>query len=51
MQAQQPQTVLAAISARLFLVWWIAVALGVFAALINLPVREAAIVRPALQPA
>ena len=28
------------------LVWWIAVALGVFAALINLPVREAAIARP-----
>ena len=32
-------------------VWWIAVALGVFAALINLPVRETAIVRPAPQPA
>ena len=31
-------------------VWWIAIALGVFAALINLPVRETAIVRPALQP-
>ena len=30
------------------LVWWIAVALGVFAALINLLVREAAIARPAL---
>lgn len=30
-------------------VWWIAVALGVFAALINLPVRETAIVRPAAQ--
>ena len=29
-------------------VWWIAVALGGFAALINLPVREAAIARPAL---
>ena len=27
------------------LVWWIAVALGVFAALINLPVRETAIHR------
>ena len=27
-------------------VWWIAVALGVFAALINLPVREHAIARP-----
>ncbi len=32
-------------------VWWIAVALGVFAALINLPVRETAIVRPAALPA
>jgi predicted MFS family arabinose efflux permease len=32
-------------------VWWIAVALGIFAALINLPVRETAIVRPAPQPA
>jgi predicted MFS family arabinose efflux permease len=30
------------------LVWWIAVALGVFAALVNLPVRETAIARPAL---
>jgi predicted MFS family arabinose efflux permease len=29
------------------LVWWIAVALGIFAALINLPVRESAIVRAA----
>jgi predicted MFS family arabinose efflux permease len=29
------------------LVWWIAVALGVFAALINLPVRESPIQRPA----
>jgi len=28
------------------LVWWIAVALGVFAALVNLPVREAPIARP-----
>jgi predicted MFS family arabinose efflux permease len=28
-------------------VWWIAVALGIFAALVNLPVREAAIVRQA----
>jgi predicted MFS family arabinose efflux permease len=27
-------------------VWWLAIALGVFAALINLPVRETAIVRP-----
>jgi len=32
-------------------VWWIAVALGVFAALINLPVRETAIVRAQPQPA
>jgi predicted MFS family arabinose efflux permease len=32
-------------------VWWISVALGVFAALVNLPVRETAIVRPAPQPA
>jgi MFS family permease len=32
-------------------VWWLAVALGVFAALINLPVRETAIQRPALAPA
>jgi predicted MFS family arabinose efflux permease len=31
-------------------VWWLAVALGVFAALVNLPVRENAIVRPAPQP-
>jgi len=29
------------------IVWWIAVALGVFAALVNLPVRETAIARPA----
>jgi predicted MFS family arabinose efflux permease len=33
------------------IVWWISVALGVFAALINLPVRETAIARPALRPA
>jgi MFS family permease len=32
-------------------VWWIAVALGVFAALVNLPVREGAIARPQAQPA
>ena len=32
-------------------VWWIAVGLGVFAALINLPVRESAIVRAASVPA
>ena len=29
-------------------VWWIAVALGVLAALVNLPIRERAILRPAL---
>lgn len=29
-------------------VWWIAVGLGVFAALVNVPVREQAIVRPGL---
>jgi predicted MFS family arabinose efflux permease len=29
------------------LVWWIAVALGVLAALINLPVREGPVLRPA----
>jgi len=28
-------------------VWWIAVALGVFAAIVNLPIRERAILRPA----
>ncbi|MBV9892318.1 MAG: MFS transporter [Rhizobacter sp.] len=28
-------------------VWWIAVALGMFAALVNLPIRERAILRPA----
>jgi predicted MFS family arabinose efflux permease len=33
------------------IVWWIAVALGVFAALINLPVREGPVLRPALAPA
>ena len=32
-------------------VWWIAVALGAFAALINLPVRETAIARPLAQSA
>jgi predicted MFS family arabinose efflux permease len=32
-------------------VWWISAGLGVFAALINLPVRETAIVRPALKAA
>jgi len=33
------------------LVWYIAIALGVCAALINLPVKENAIVRPTPQPA
>ncbi|MCP5283686.1 MAG: MFS transporter [Burkholderiaceae bacterium] len=33
------------------IVWWIAVALGVFAAIVNLPVRETPIARPSLQPA
>jgi len=33
------------------LMWWIAVMLGVFAALVNLPVRETAIHRPLAQPA
>ena len=32
-------------------VWWIAVALGVFAAIVNMPVRETAIVRSQLKPA
>jgi predicted MFS family arabinose efflux permease len=32
-------------------VWWIAVALGVLAAAVNLPVREGAIARPAQRPA
>jgi predicted MFS family arabinose efflux permease len=32
-------------------VWWISVALGVFAALVNLPVREGAIARPQASPA
>ena len=29
-------------------VWWIAIALGIFAAIVNLPIRERAILRPAL---
>jgi len=33
------------------IVWWLAVALGVMAALVNLPVREQPISRPALAPA
>ncbi len=33
------------------IVWYIAVGLGVFAALVNLPVKEGAIARPAAQPA
>jgi hypothetical protein len=32
-------------------VWYISIALGVFAALVNLPVRESAIVRPTLKTA
>ncbi len=31
-------------------VWWLAIALGIFAALVNLPVRERAIVRPVPAP-
>jgi len=33
------------------IVWWLAVALSVFAVLMNLPVRETAILRPTAQPA
>jgi MFS family permease len=33
------------------IVWWIAVALGVFAAIANLPVKESAIARPTAAPA
>lgn len=33
------------------MMWWLSVALGIFAALINLPVRETPIARPALQAA
>jgi len=29
-------------------VWWIAIALGIFAAIVNLPIRERAILRPAM---
>jgi hypothetical protein len=32
------------------IVWYIAIALGVMAALVNLPVKEGAIARPAPQP-
>ncbi|MFM2058881.1 MAG: hypothetical protein RLY71_3266, partial [Pseudomonadota bacterium] len=32
------------------IVWWISIALGVFAALVNLPVREVALQRPAAGP-
>ena len=32
-------------------VWYLAIALGVFAALVNLPVRESAIARPVGRPA
>jgi predicted MFS family arabinose efflux permease len=31
------------------IVWYIAIALGVFAALVNLPIKEVAIARPATQ--
>ena len=33
------------------LMWWFSVALGIFAALIHLPIRETAVVRPGLVPA
>jgi predicted MFS family arabinose efflux permease len=33
------------------IVWYIAIALGVFAGLVNLPIRETAIARSALKPA
>jgi predicted MFS family arabinose efflux permease len=33
------------------IVWYLAIALGVFAALVNLPVKEGAIARPLPQPA
>ncbi len=33
------------------IVWYLAIALGVFAALVNLPVKESAIARPVPQPA
>jgi MFS family permease len=33
------------------IVWWLAIGLGIFAALINLPVRETAIVRTQVQQA
>jgi predicted MFS family arabinose efflux permease len=33
------------------LVWWITVALGLFAAIVNLPVRDAPLQRAAVQPA
>jgi len=33
------------------IVWWLAVALGIFAALANMPVKESAIVRPTPSPA
>ena len=32
-------------------VWYIAIALGIFAAIVNLPIREQAIVRPSLSKA
>jgi predicted MFS family arabinose efflux permease len=33
------------------IVWWLSIGLGIFSALINLPIREAAVVRPAANPA
>jgi hypothetical protein len=32
-------------------VWWLAVGLGIFAALVNLPIREQPVARPAAAPA
>jgi predicted MFS family arabinose efflux permease len=40
-----------ALSGDYTVVWWLAVALGIFAALVNLPVRETPIARPAAVPA
>jgi MFS family permease len=39
------------ISGSYDVVWWLAVALGIFAALVNLPIRETAVVRAQPQPA
>ncbi len=32
-------------------IWWIGVALGIFAAIVHWPIREEAVQRPALEPA